>query len=136
MLDFFPPEAAEQLQRQVDEIGDGWRLPFPGFEQLAIQANVDGLGDAERELMARKAAPQPFRTYTEPLRLPRGAAGSYDRVVIACDETRTLIESGEPSVTALAAPPWHRFDIATGHWPMLSAPEEVVSILHGLAAGR
>jgi hypothetical protein len=29
----------------------------------------------------------------------------------------------------LNQPPWRRFNLPTGHWPMLSAPAELASIL-------
>src|SRR5918996_1291487 len=30
-IDFYPPEARELIERQMEE-GDGWRYPFPPFE--------------------------------------------------------------------------------------------------------
>ncbi len=136
MLDLFPPEAAEQVQRQVDQGGDGWRLPFPSFEDLAADASIRGLGDAERELMCAKAVPQPFGTYTRPLRLNESGAGGYRRVAIACDDLRPLIAGEVAGLEALAKPPWRYLELDTGHWPMLSMPDELAAMLHSLGDER
>ena len=44
MTDLYPPDALAALRQTVDEIGEGWRWPFPGFELLAEDASVAGLG--------------------------------------------------------------------------------------------
>jgi pimeloyl-ACP methyl ester carboxylesterase len=47
MLDLNSPEGQRELRRTVEEQGDGWRLPFPGMDNLG-NASVRGLGEAER----------------------------------------------------------------------------------------
>ncbi len=134
-IDFSPPEARARVEREVAELGDGWRMPFPGFEALGAQASLAGLGEAERDLMARKAAAQPFQTYLQRIRLEHKDEGNYERVVIACDNFRQLIATGMPRFQALTAPPWRLRELATGHWPMLSQPQELAALLHDLATG-
>jgi pimeloyl-ACP methyl ester carboxylesterase len=138
LLDLFPPAAAAQLQRQVDEVGAGWRLQFPTFEELAMTASLTGLDEAERELMQAKAVAQPFRTYTQPLRLTGAGRDDFKTarfawVAIACEEMQALTESGPPQLQALRAAPWSFHELPTGHWPMLSTPDELAALLHGLA---
>lgn len=134
MLDLFPPDARSQLHQQVADLGGGWRLPLPGLEELATTASVAGLDDEARRLMRAKATAQPFQTYVQPLRLSAAGAGDYQRVVIACDDVRAMITAGIPSLQALTRAPWRYHDLATGHWPMLSAPTELVALLHRLAS--
>lgn len=136
ILDFDPPEAREQIQRRVDELGEGWRLPFPPLEELGMQASLAGLGEAERELMRAKAVAQPFQTYLQPLRLTDAVAGSYERAIIACDDFRALLAAGIPRFEALAPPAWQVYQLQTGHWPMLSTPGELAELLHGPVVGR
>ena len=136
MLDFQPPEAREQLQQQVEASGDGWRLPFPSFEELALTASLEGLGEDARALMQARATAHPFGTYTQPLRLANAGTGDYARVVIACNDFRALQAAGIPRIQALALPAWRVLDLATGHWPMLSAPDELATLLHDLTAGQ
>ena len=132
-VDLSPPEVRQALQRTVDEAGDGWRLPFPGVAALGEQASLAGLGPEERWRMEAKAAAQPWRTYTQPLRLHDRGEPSYRRAVVACDDMRSLIEAGIPELAAMRRPPWRYEDLATGHWPMLSAPADLAAVLARLA---
>ncbi|MGH2618426.1 MAG: alpha/beta fold hydrolase, partial [Thermomicrobiales bacterium] len=132
MTDLYAPEALAALQRTVDEAGDGWRWPFPSFEELAEDASLNGLDDADRNLMEAKAVAQPWGTYTQPLRLHNDSESSYQRVSIACDDMRRLVAAGVPQIVALTAPPWRYLELETGHWPMLSAPVELAEMLDGL----
>src|ERR671913_307403 len=49
MVDLFPPDALAALRQTVDESGEGWRWPFPGFEWLAADTSIAGLGEREQE---------------------------------------------------------------------------------------
>ena len=139
MVDLYPPDALAALRQTVDQAGDGWRWPFPGFEKLAEDASVAGLGEREQAAIAAKAVPQPWATYTQPLHLQHADAGDavpYRRVAIACDDMRGLVAAGVPQIAALAAPPWLYLELETGHWPMFSAPVALAEMLDGLVAGR
>jgi pimeloyl-ACP methyl ester carboxylesterase len=138
MTDLFPPDALAALRQTVDESGEGWLYPFPGFAYLAEDTSIAGLGEREQAMIAARATPQPWATYTQPLRLERtGAeAAPYRQVLIACDEMRGMVAAGVPQIAAMAAPPWHYLELDTGHWPMISAPAELAEMLDGLAAGR
>ena len=135
-LDYSPLDGQQQLRRQVDELGDGWRLPFPSIEDLGMQASLDGVGDDARDLMRAKAVAQPFQTYAQPLRLTHSVAGDYARVIIACEDMRALIATGIPRFQVFVPPAWQRHDLATGHWPMLSMPSELAALLHRLGGDR
>src|SRR5215210_1976076 len=69
MTDLYPPDALAALWQTVDESGEGWLYPFPGFESLAENASTAGLGRSEQAVIAARATPQPWATYTQPLRL-------------------------------------------------------------------
>jgi pimeloyl-ACP methyl ester carboxylesterase len=133
MLDLSPPEGRVELERVVAELGEGWRWPFPSFEELAEGASLAGLGEAERALMRAKATPQPFGTYRQPLRLTNADAGRYQRIAIACDDVRGLIAAGVPQIVPLTEPPWRYEELETGHWPMFSQPRELAALLDRLA---
>ena len=138
MTDLYPPDALAGLQQAVDEAGDGWRWPFPGFEKLVEDASVAGLGNREQAMIATRATPQPWATYTQPLHLEHAVdeATPYRQILIACDDIRGLVAAGVPQIAALAAPPWHYLELETGHWPMFSAPVALAEMLDGLVTGR
>jgi pimeloyl-ACP methyl ester carboxylesterase len=134
-LDISPPEVNEALRRQVDERGEGWRLPFPAIDELGKGASLAGLDEAAFRLMRAKAVGQPFGTYRQPLRLQNAGAGDHERVIVACDDLRTLLAAGIPRFQAFAPPTWRIEELATGHWPMLSAPAELAAVLDRVATG-
>ncbi|WP_182887131.1 alpha/beta fold hydrolase [Microbispora sp. H10885] len=130
MLDLMPPQAADQLRQQVASSGDGWRLAMPPAEVLGLSNSLDGLDETQLDLLRTRATPQPFGTYTQPLTGPTEPGPGVDRVVIACHDFTGLLDAGVPMLAFLNQPPWQRFGLSTGHWPMLSAPAELAGILH------
>jgi pimeloyl-ACP methyl ester carboxylesterase len=136
MLDLVPPEVADQLRKQVAEYGDGWRLPMPPFEFLGSDSSLEGLGEAQRDLMRTHATPQPFRTYEQRLTNLAEPGPHVDRVVIVCNDFKALLDAGAPTLAFLNQRPWRRFDVPTGHWPMLSAPTELAETLDATVSSR
>ncbi|MGW0999049.1 alpha/beta fold hydrolase [Streptomyces sp. NPDC002520] len=130
MLDLMPPEAADQLGQQVTAQGDGWRLPMPSFEGLGLSSSLDGLDQGQRDVLSARTTAQPFGTYTQQLTGPAEPGPGVDRVLIACNDFRALLDAGVPMLAFLNQAPWRRFDLSTGHWPMLSAPGELADVLH------
>ena len=132
-LDVVPPPGREMAEQSVREQGDGWRLPFPSIDALGDAGSLRGLSADDLNLMAAKATPQPFASYTQSLQLAHNAPVRYDRVAIACDDLRGLVAAGIPRKQELTAPPWRFVELETGHWPMLSAPAELTELLDSLA---
>jgi pimeloyl-ACP methyl ester carboxylesterase len=134
-----PPEVKEHTERRVAEAGDGWLLPVPSWEELekVNGASLEGLGDEERRLMRSRATPQPFGTYTQPLRLEKPADGALAKVLIASSfplaQVREMISGGHPWFRELAGPEWSLTELPTGHWPMFSRPDDLAEVLLGLA---
>ena len=131
MLDLMPPEVASQLERQVT---DGWRLPMPPPEILGRSGNLDDLNEDQRAGLRERATPQPFGTYTQQLAGPVEPGPGVDRVLIACHDFQGLLSGGVPMLAFLDHAPWRRFDLGTGHWPMLSAPVELADVLHAASS--
>ncbi|HVV12257.1 alpha/beta fold hydrolase [Amycolatopsis sp.] len=123
MLDLMPPDAATALRGQLV---DG-RLPFPPLDQLS--GSVTGLGPRQRELLRTSATPHPFGTYEQGLPAPVEPGPDVDRVLVACEDFATMLDAGVPALAAVNGPPWRRYDLATGHWPMLSEPGRLAGLL-------
>jgi pimeloyl-ACP methyl ester carboxylesterase len=133
-IGFYPPEAQADLRRQVAEAGDGWRLPPLPFAALPPSPTTAGLSEADLALLAARATPQPFGTYTQPLQRNGAPADAYRRAIIACNDFRAMMALGLPRFAQFAGAPWERRDLATGHWPMLSAPRALAGALLDLIA--
>jgi RimJ/RimL family protein N-acetyltransferase/pimeloyl-ACP methyl ester carboxylesterase len=143
IVDTYPPDYRARVEHEVAERGDGWRWALPSFDELGQTSSLSGLDEAQLERFRAKATPQPFRTFAQPLRLDRPLGGPYGRVGIICTESgltvaalRELIASGDPRFQAFATPDWSLHELHTGHWPMLSAPDDLAELLHELTGAQ
>jgi pimeloyl-ACP methyl ester carboxylesterase len=140
LIEVFPTEARRHIEQQVEETGDGWRFPMPPQEELATFGSLEGLGEAQLELLRSRAVDQPFGTFTRPLRLRNPAREALPKVGILCslslEEVRAVIASGNPLFREMAGPNWRFVELPTGHYPMLSRPEDLAAVLLGIPSGE
>jgi len=139
LIETFPADARRHIERQVEESGGGWRFPVPPPEELATFGSLEGLDDAQLELLRSRAVNQPFGTFTQPLRLENPAREVLPKVGILCsfspEEVRAIIESGNPVFREMASPTWRFVELPTGHYPMFSRPEDLAAVLLDLPSG-
>ena len=76
IVDVQTPEQRERQRREAEQGGEGWLWPAPDRETLVTGAygSASGLEPADFELIAARATPQPYATFTTPLRLSGAAA--------------------------------------------------------------
>jgi pimeloyl-ACP methyl ester carboxylesterase len=133
LIDTFPTEARRHIERQVEELGDGWRFPMPPLEELATFGSLEGLDDSRLEQLRSRAVDQPFGTFTRPLRLENPAREGLPKVGIVCsfslEEVRAIIASGNPVFREMASPNWRFVELPTGHYPMFSRPDDLAAVL-------
>ncbi|MCB5167718.1 alpha/beta hydrolase [Streptomyces bambusae] len=101
-----------------------------------------GVPDAALDRLTALARPQPLGTLLQPLHLT-GAVASVPTTGVLCTGNGASIEMvemvvgfGEPALQALLDPQVTFFELATGHWPMLSCPADLAEVLLGAAAGE
>jgi pimeloyl-ACP methyl ester carboxylesterase len=139
LIETFPPEARRRIERQVEELGDGWRFPVPPREELATFGSLEGLDDARLDLLLSRAVDQPFGTFTQPLVLEYPASEALPKVGILCSfslvEVRAIVDSGNPVFRELSRPNWRFVELPTGHYPMFSRPDDLAAVLLDLPAG-
>ena len=133
-LDSFRPEKVRTPQGSFDprkefgglRAGD-WTVPLTEVIVDNIGKDVKG---ANRRWMMSKATPWPMKYATDPITLSRdfdGVRSSY----IFCTE------AGDP-IDEILAGKWGKLEgphrlIGTGHWPMITKPEELVDDMLALA---
>ncbi|MFC9330431.1 alpha/beta fold hydrolase [Kitasatospora sp. NPDC057015] len=139
LVDTGTPENGESLLSSfvgaaVPAADDSGLLPVP--------SEVAGVPEAELERYHRLATPHPAATVTDPVELT-GAWSVLPTTGVFClenglslDVARALHASGEPRFARLAEPGVTFFEMATGHFPMLSAPVELAEVLVRAAAGE
>src|SRR5215204_1772421 len=96
MIDLYPPDALAALRQTVNESGEGWLFPFPGWESLAVDTSIAGLEEQEQGAITDRATPQSCATYTQPLPLENADAEAVTprQVLIACDKMQELVAAG------------------------------------------
>jgi len=139
LIETFPSEARRHIEQQVDEAGDGWRFPMPPQEELATFGSLEGLSDADLELLRSCAVDQPFGTFTSPLQLHNPAREKLPKVGVLCslslEEVQTIIASGNPLFREMVGPNWRFVELPTGHYPMFSRPDDLAAVLLELPSG-
>lgn len=121
---------------------DDWRIPPPAPDEWQHWGSIAGVPADALERLARLAAPQPRATLTQPLRLT-GAVSAMPTTGVLCTANgssiamvEALVGMGDPRLRALIDPRVSFFELDTGHWPMLSAPDELAEVLRRAAAGE
>ncbi|WP_030276231.1 dienelactone hydrolase family protein [Streptomyces sp. NRRL B-24484] len=111
---------------------DGWRR----------WGSTAGLTDEALTRLTDRAVPQPVGTLTRPLKLS-GAAAALPSTGILCTGSgmtiamlRVVASGDDPVSRKLTDPAVRFFELATGHWPMLSCPGELAEVLRQAAAGE
>ena len=99
---------------------DGWRLPPPGDEVLDTYYGEHGLSAADKAWFAARAEPMSLACYRERVPDDLAAVEKLPRTYVTC--------AGDPG-PAPDLPGWDRATIGTGHWPMITAPEELAELL-------
>ncbi len=117
--------AEVQAQREATAAAHGGALP-PADPALF------GLEGADRDWLLRRQVPHPFGPYHDALPYDAERLARLPRHYIACTQPAFA--------TALAhhtrvrrAPGWQFSEIATGHCPMVSAPQALLAALHTIA---
>jgi pimeloyl-ACP methyl ester carboxylesterase len=133
-LDLLDADARAREERRVAERGDGWRWPVPSWSELEEGgASLVGLGDQQRRLFAARAVPHPAGTITQPIHLGDPARRALPTLGVMCSfplaQVRELIAAGHPWFKAMAEPHWRLVELPTGHWPMLSVPDQLGELL-------
>ncbi|MFF6775156.1 alpha/beta fold hydrolase [Streptomyces sp. NPDC012637] len=130
------------VRERVDAEGEGWRFPLPPAERLAEWGSVSGLDEEALARMRRLAAPHPYACFTEPVRID-GAVWSLPSSGVFCTDNgvsiagvEALYAAGDPRLRGLADRQVTLFELATGHYPMLSVPRELAGVLVDAAEGR
>ncbi|MGW5781834.1 alpha/beta fold hydrolase [Streptomyces sp. NPDC003863] len=130
------PEVRELLAGRPDA-----PVPPPAPGTWPRWGSTEGIPAGALARLEREAAPQPPRTLTEPLHLT-GAAHTLPNTGILCNangQSIAMVEmavaSGPPQLRVFTEDRFRFFDLATGHWPMLSAPGELAEVLVRAAAG-
>jgi pimeloyl-ACP methyl ester carboxylesterase len=134
-------QSPAQREQQQSTLTDGWRWPVPDRATLetGMFGSVAGLTEAGFQLLADRGTPQPFATFTQPVRLSGAPDRRVRRAAILCSaggmsfaDIRELIAAGDPRAATFADDDWELHELETGHWSMFSLPGPLADLLHRL----
>lgn len=132
--DFEGPEAREANEELVRTQGEGWLLAPPPWAALA--ADVPDVDDDAVAALAAASRPQPWRTATQPVSLT-GAWRRIPRTGVLCSFTEEQVRqmaSSVPVFAPMVEGDWTYVELPTWHWPMVSRPAELATVLDGVGA--
>lgn len=113
------------LEAEIAGNGGSWAPPpAPDFAG-------QGLTDAQTARIVSGATPHPGASLSDRAVLS-GPLGELPATYVKC-----LLDGPEPSddvAALLTGERWELITMDTGHWPMFSRPDELVTILNGIAA--
>ena len=88
-----------------------------------------GAGDHPDGDGGGKLVPQPFQTFTQPLRLANPVGFTGPKTYIACVDAPPAGWRDVMVERARTEPTWRYWELATGHGAMVTAPQEVGDLL-------
>ena len=127
LLDASAPVIREIAEADALRHGDGRGWPIPQPDELGRWLSVEDMTHADREWFWSNAAPHPIRTMREPLRLT-GAADGIPTTYVRC-----LADEALAGIAPVSPSGWDVRTIRTGHWPMVTRPDELTDILREAA---
>lgn len=105
-----------------------WPIPEP----LGAQAHVDGLTVADLDLIRTLGTPHPALTFEERLSGPIEPGPYPPNYAISCVEDEAAA-AAEKTEFLGRHPDWRYYSLPLCHWPMLSSPRELASLLDEIA---
>lgn len=122
LIDVIGADFAAIFRERVQVDGDGWRLPPLPLEVLGITEEADKLW------ISPKLTDQPFKAFSQPVRLKdEAAAGPIPRTFIYCNNP--AIGPYDRFAEKARREGWRYREIATGHFPMVTAPRRTAELL-------
>jgi len=112
--------ARDRERQDIVEAGNLWLAP----ERHMLEHESD-LAHEHRNLLAGRFTPHPGHTVTDPARLDADISGQPTTYVTLSPDDISTVDRA----TDAASSGWRIEHLASGHWPMLSRPEEVVDLI-------
>ncbi|MEA2304802.1 MAG: hypothetical protein QOH43_2082 [Solirubrobacteraceae bacterium] len=129
VFDLMGPELTAFFEALV-AAHDGWSLPWFTDAQLDEHWGEHALTAGDLRWMRRHVTATPIATHREALPVREAAAAALPRTYVRCTGT-----PGTPAVEP-GTPGWAWAELDTGHWPMVTAPQETAALIDAIARGR
>lgn len=135
LLDLMSPAVRQEFDLRVQAEGDGWFLPGRYAEPWAT-ALRDHYGVTDETDLARmvpRMRSQPYKTFTEPLRVANKAAETLPRTYIRCTQYPNPALSRYAEVAQSPDSGWQYRELVASHDGMVARPRQLAELLLELA---
>jgi pimeloyl-ACP methyl ester carboxylesterase len=122
LLDLAPEEFRTRVRETTAASGDGWRIPP---STLPADTSPDDVA-----WMSARRAPQPIRTFEQPLRLAKRDEPP-PRTYVYCKRIAAGDRFGPFAAIARSDPAWRYVEIDASHNPHVTAPQTLAGVLLG-----
>ncbi|HVI47303.1 MAG TPA: alpha/beta hydrolase family protein [Chitinophaga sp.] len=106
--------------------------PYKMVSAPSLPLEAFGLGKELQPWVAKRITLQPYKTLTQPLVLKHPFGNHLPLVYIACTKPQAPFFKTF-SEKAKASPDWKYYELVTGHDAMLTAPDDLTSLLTSIA---
>jgi pimeloyl-ACP methyl ester carboxylesterase len=132
LLDGFTEDGRAKFESEVKTVGGTRVWPMP--EPLSSQSPVEGLTSADLTLLRDRGTPHPALTFEEKL------TGPVQHPPYPPCHTISCVEGANAAAVERRAfleqhPDWTYHWLPICHWPMLSSPSQLASVLDRIAKG-
>lgn len=124
VFDLAPPEYREMVEAEADERGEGWQWSMP--EDPDGWVDISG---SDARWLRSKAIPQPVGTFSQSVAARKQAAADLPSTYILCNKNGMTADGIEMIRDMANGQGWNLRELKTGHWPMVSMPDDVVELL-------
>jgi pimeloyl-ACP methyl ester carboxylesterase len=118
-IELQPAEVAAHYRESVAGPGFGWLIPVRSLSKMGVTDTAD------TAWLQKRLTPQPWLSFTEPLRLT-GAAAAVPAEFIECTDWMRVFKNQRERAEERQ---WPVHELATGHEAMVTAPKELAELL-------
>lgn len=118
---FGDSQVVNELKQLADQLGEGWKVPFP-FEEPYDPREVS----------------HPLQTFFQKIEVKNPASKTIPRTFIACTERGEdpVFEPVETCAKLARAQGWRYYELPTGHNPNETMPLETAALLNDVAKSQ
>jgi hypothetical protein len=123
--DFYPPEEWEAMEAAASDNDGGWPMPeeHPGWI---------GITDEDAQWMRLRAVSHPLNTFRQEVTAENPDSCDLPYTYILCS-ANGMDDATLESIRHLCEQRnWTLFEIETGHWPMVSSPDQLADRLNAV----
>jgi len=128
LFDYWGSDGQAMIEQAAAEHGDGWRWPM-----LAEPEGWVDITHEDERWVREKATPQPIGTLSQPMTTDNPAAETKPHSYVLCTAEREDDPIPEMIRGMCKERGWPVHELDTGHWPMISKPEELAELLVEIA---